>query len=82
MEVLPRGRPSCLNAGFVTDIFPLWEPGLSAMQAPRSIWMTEVLPSRASPLPQGINVVVATRLSRRRECPSLKAERRCCYVAP
>ena len=46
-------RPACLAAGSATGIFPLWEPGLPAMQAPRSTWMTKVLPSRASPLPQG-----------------------------
>ena len=46
-------RPACLNAGLATDICSLWEPGLPAMQAPRSTRMTKVLPSRASPLPQG-----------------------------
>ena len=45
---------ACLEAGSAIDIFPLWEPGLPAMQPPRSVWMTDVLASRASPLPQGI----------------------------
>ena len=39
------------------DICTLWEPGLPAMQTPRSICMTDVLPSRASPLPQKSGVV-------------------------
>ena len=50
-----------------------------------------MLASRAGPLPQELVLVkffafafafafvVATRLCRRRECPSQKAERRCCY---
>ena len=84
-------RPACFEAGSATGIFPLWEPGLPAMQAPRSIWRNKVLASRAGPLPQELVLVkffafafafafvVATRLCRRRECPSQKAERRCCY---
>ena len=47
----PTERRCCLDAGFASDMFSLWEPGLPAMQAPRSSRMTEVLPSRASPLP-------------------------------
>ena len=88
------GRPAGLFECRIFDRhMSLWEPGLPAMQAPRSIWMTEVLPSWASPLPQELVLVlvlvfafafafafaVATRLSRQHECPSQKAERRCCY---
>ena len=69
----PADRPACLDAGLASDISSLWEPGLPAMQAPRSTWMTEVLPSRASPLPQEFSLfsyfAFATRLSKQRECP-------------
>ena len=50
-------RPACLDAGLASDIFSLWEPGLPAMQTPCSIGRNKVLPSRASPLPQGIGVL-------------------------
>jgi hypothetical protein len=63
---LPMGRVD-------QNICSLWEPGLPAMQAPRSTWMTNVLPSRASPLPQEFSLfnyfAFATRLSKQRECP-------------
>ena len=84
------GRPAGLFECRICDRhISLWEPGLPAMQAPRSIWRNKVLASRAGPLPQELVLVkifafafafvVATRLCRRRECPSQKAERRSFY---
>jgi heptosyltransferase-2 len=36
----------------------MWEPGVPAMQAPRSVSQTKAMPSQAIQLPQGFGVAV------------------------
>ncbi|CAM5495471.1 hypothetical protein PFRA20S_00801 [Pseudomonas fragi] len=82
-------RPACLNAGFATDIFPC---GSRACPRCRHLVLsggTKCCHRGQARSHKGLVLfkffafafafVVTTRLCRRRECPSQKAERRCCY---
>ena len=47
----------------------MWEPGLPAMQAPRSVSQNQAMPSQASQLPQGFGVAVERVVDQYRQCP-------------
>ena len=78
-------RPACLNAGFATDIFPC---GSRACPRCRHLVLSggtkcchrgQARSHKGLALFKSFAFAAATRLIKRRECPSQKAERRCCY---
>ena len=80
-------RPACLAAGSATGIFPLWERACPRCRHLVLSGGTKCCHRGQARSHKGLVLfkffafafVVTTRLCRRRECPSQKAERRCCY---